>query len=212
MTKRKVVHTRHALAVKDVMSRILGMVLIIVAVGFPVYAQKAPQIIPRAGWEAKKAVGEGKKHKIKFITIHHTATKQRPDLPIETKLRNLQAFSQRDDKLASGKAKPAWFDVPYHYYIAVDGKIAEGREIKFAGDTNTEYDPTSHALIVLEGSFGTDEPLPPQVDSLKAMVKWLAAKYKVSKENIKGHKDYAETACPGSNLEKLLPQLRTWAK
>ena len=195
------------------MSTILRIaIFILFAVGLPVYAQKAPQIISRAEWEAKNPVGEGKKHKVKFITIHHTATKQRPDVPIETKLRNLQAFSQRDDKLASGKAKPAWFDVPYHYYIAVDGKIAEGREIEFAGDTNTEYDPTSHALIVLEGSFGTDEPSIGQIEALNAMVKWLVAKYKVSSENIKGHKDYAETACPGSNLEKLLPQLRTLVK
>ena len=213
MTERKVVHTRHVLAVKDVMSRILSIAILVLAAVVPsAYAQKSPQIISRADWEAKKPVGEGKKHKIKFITIHHTATKQRPDVPIETKLRNLQAFSQREDKLASGKAKPAWFDIPYHYYIAVDGRIAQGRNIKFAGDTNTEYDPTSHALIVLEGSFGTDEPSAGQVQSLKAMVKWLAAKHKVSNENIKGHNDYAETACPGNNLEKLLPQLRTSVK
>jgi len=27
-------------------------------------------------------------------------------------MRNLQAFSQRDDKLDTGKVKPAWFDIP----------------------------------------------------------------------------------------------------
>lgn len=172
------------------------------------YGQKAPRIVSRAEWNANKPVGEGKKHNIEFITIHHTATKMRPDLPIETKLRNLQAFSQRDDKLSSGKFKPAWFDVPYHYYIAVDGKIAEGREIEYAGDTNTEYDPTGHALIVVEGSFGTDEPNAAQIESLKAMVKWLAKKYKVSGERVKGHRDYAETGCPGTNIEKLFPELR----
>lgn len=175
-------------------------------------AQKAPPIVSRSDWGAKKAVGEGKKHKIDFITIHHTATKMRPDLSLETKLKNLQAFSQRDDKLASGKFKPAWFDITYHYYISVDGRIGEGREIDYAGDTNTEYDPTGHALVVVEGSFGTDEPTDAQVESLKAMVKWLTKKYKVSGEKIKGHKDYAETACPGSNLEKLFPQLRTLVK
>ena len=186
--------------------------LLVIALAFiaaeSVQAQKAPPIISRADWKANKPVSEGKKHKIEFITIHHTATKMRPDLSIETKLKNLQAFSQRDDKLASGKLKPAWFDVPYHYYIAVDGKIAQGREIEYAGDTNTAYDPAGHALIVLEGSFGTDEPNAAQLESLRAMVKWLAKKYKVSGEKIKGHKDYADTACPGSNLEKLLPELR----
>jgi N-acetyl-anhydromuramyl-L-alanine amidase AmpD len=190
------------------MKRIFVIALIIATAGVYINAQKSPTIISRAEWKANKPVGEGKKHKIEFITIHHTATKQRTDLTIETKLRNLQAFSQRDDKLASGKLKPAWFDVPYHYYIAVDGKIAEGREIEFAGDTNTEYDPSGHALIVLEGSFGTDEPNAAQIESLRAMVKWLAKKYKVSGEKIKGHRDYAETGCPGANIEKLYPELR----
>jgi N-acetyl-anhydromuramyl-L-alanine amidase AmpD len=190
------------------MKRIFVIAVIVFTLGVFVNAQKSPTIISRSEWKANKPIGEGKKHKVEFITIHHTATKQRTDLSIETKLRNLQAFSQRDDKLASGKLKPAWFDVPYHYYIAVDGKIAEGREIEFAGDTNTEYDPTGHALIVLEGSFGTDEPNAAQIESLKAMVKWLAKKYKVSGEKIKGHRDYAETGCPGANIEELYPELR----
>lgn len=190
------------------MKLIVIMALLLIPLSIFVEAQKAPPIISRAEWKANKPVGEGKKHKIEFITIHHTATKIRTDLSIETKLKNLQAFSQRDDKLSSGKFKPAWFDVPYHYYIAVDGKIAEGREIEYAGDTNTEYDPTGHALIVLEGSFGTDEPTAAQVESLRAMVKWLAKKFKVSGDKIKGHRDYAETGCPGKNIEKLFPELR----
>lgn len=190
------------------MKRVFIIALALTTLSICVNAQKAPTIISRSEWKANKPVGEGNKHTIEFITIHHTATKQRTDLPIETKLKNLQAFSQREDKLTSGKTKPAWFDVPYHYYIAVDGKIAEGREIGFAGDTNTAYDPTGHALIVVEGSFGTDEPTAAQLESLRAMVKWLAKTYKVSGDKIKGHKDYADTACPGSNLEKLLPELR----
>lgn len=190
------------------MKRIFLVALVITTFAICAAAQKAPPIISRADWKANKPVGEGKKHKIEFITIHHTATKMRPDLPIETKLKNLQAFSQRDDKLSSGKFKPAWFDVPYHYYIAVDGKIAEGRQIEYAGDTNTEYDPTGHALVVVEGSFNTDEINAAQIESLKAMVKWLAKKYKVKGEKIKGHRDYAETECPGTNIEKLYPELR----
>ncbi len=171
-------------------------------------AQKRPVIQSREAWNAKDAVGEGKKHKILFITIHHTATIQKPGVPIATKMRNLQAFSQREDKLDTGKVKPAWFDIPYHYYIAADGQIAEGREIKYVGDTNTEYDPTGHALVVLEGSFNTEQPTPAQIVSMKRIVAWLARKYKVPAADIKGHNDYAKTGCPGENLSKLLSDLR----
>jgi hypothetical protein len=167
-----------------------------------------PRVISRNDWGANKPVGEGKKHKIEFITIHHTGTNQRADILITTKMRNLQAFSQREDKLASGKLKPAWFDIPYHFYIAVDGQIAEGRTLKYAGDTNTEYDPTGHALVVLEGSFNKEQPTPGQIDSMKKIVAWLARKYSVPAPNIQGHSDYAKTACPGENVRKLLPDLR----
>jgi hypothetical protein len=184
----------------------------LLALAQPAWCQakaERPRIISRSEWGAKKPVGEGKKHKIEFITIHHTGTNQRADILTTTKMRNLQAFSQRDDKLASGKLKPAWFDIPYHFYIAANGQIAEGRDLKYAGDTNTEYDPTGHALVVLEGSFDKEQPTSGQVDSLKQIVTWLAQKYKVPAANIKGHNDYAKTACPGENLKKLLPEIRT---
>ena len=167
-----------------------------------------PKLVLRKKWNASDPIGKVKKHRIRFLTIHHTATLQNAKLIIEEKMRNLQRFSQSEGRLASGKAKPAWFDVPYHYYISFDGKIAEGRKIKFVGDTNTEYDPTGHALIVVEGNFQTEEPTSDQLESLQRLVAWVAFKWKVPVSEIKAHNDYAATACPGENLKKLLPALR----
>lgn len=167
-----------------------------------------PVIVSRQEWKAKDSVGTVKEHTIRYITIHHTASPQKEGTPIEKKMQNLQNFAQSESRLASGKMKPAWFDVPYHYYIAVDGKIAEGREIKFVGDTNTDYDPTGHALVVLEGNFETEQPSAEQEKSLQEFVAWLSAHYKVATSEIKGHNDYASTACPGENLTKYLPTLR----
>lgn len=171
-------------------------------------ALSKPTIISRKDWKAKNPVGEGKEHTIRFLTIHHTGTPQKKETKIEKKMQNLQNFSQTESRLASGKLKPIWFDVPYHYYIAVDGKIAEGREIKFVGDTNTNYDPTGHALIVLEGNFETEQPSAEQQKSLREMTGWLLAQYKIPVAEIKAHNDYAATACPGNNLKILLPKLR----
>lgn len=168
----------------------------------------SPTIISRKDWQAKEPIGQGKEHQISFITIHHTATLQKKDVSIEKKMQNLQSFSQSESRLASGKLKPVWFDIPYHYYIAVDGKIAEGREIKFVGDTNTEYDPTGHALIVLEGNFEMEQVSDEQQKSLEKIIIWLAEKYKISADKIKGHDNFAKTACPGKNLKDLLPSLR----
>ena len=167
-----------------------------------------PSIIPRKDWNAKEPIGTVIEHSISFITIHHTATLQKENVSIEKKMQNLQSFSQSESHLANGKLKPVWFDGPYHYYIAVDGKIAEGRELKFVGDTNTNYDPTGHALVVLEGNFETEQPSEKQQKSLQEMVVWLTSKYNVPTAEIKGHNDFAATACPGKNLKKMFPDLR----
>jgi hypothetical protein len=167
-----------------------------------------PTILLRSEWKAKAPVGEMKRHTPGRLTIHHTASRQMKNVPIEEKMRSLQSFSQRSGRLANGRMKPTWPDVPYHFYIAADGLIAEGREIQFVGDTNTDYDPTGHLLIVLEGNFEEEEPTSPQLASLCSLLSMLSEKWHIQASEIKGHKDYAATACPGTNLEKQLPQLQ----
>lgn len=171
-------------------------------------AQLRPKILSRQEWKAKDAIGRMQEHTPHYITIHHTASLQKEKISIEKKMQNLQNFSQSESRLATGKNKPAWPDVPYHYYIAVDGQIAEGRDIRYAGDTNTDYDPSGHALIVLEGNFEEEQPSGKQLTSLLELVAWLSANYEIPPSKVKGHNDYAATACPGSNLKKLLPSLR----
>ena len=167
-----------------------------------------PKILSRQEWKAKDAIGAMQPHTLQHITIHHTASPQKKGVTIEKKMQNLQNFSQSKSRLASGKDKPAWPDVPYHYYIAVDGQIAEGRDIKYVGDTNTDYNPSGHALVVLEGNFENERPSPQQLESLRELIAWLSVDYEIPISEIKAHNDYAATACPGANLKNALPALQ----
>lgn len=170
--------------------------------------KNAPEILSRAEWLAQPPVLEMKTHRINQITIHHTAVQQNPQRTLAQKLTSLQKFSQNPGTLGNGKTKPAWPDVPYHFYIDCHGNIGEGRELKYVGDTNTEYDPTGHALIVLEGNFEEEEPTAAQLVALRKMISWLAGEYKVSPERLGTHKDFARTLCPGTKLQALIPELR----
>ncbi|MDB6057630.1 MAG: N-acetylmuramoyl-L-alanine amidase [Verrucomicrobiales bacterium] len=170
--------------------------------------QSAPKILTRKEWKAADAVGKMKEHTATFITIHHTATKQKPNVSLAQKLQSLQKFSQHEGELAGGKKKPAWPDVPYHFYVACNGDIGEGRDIDSVGDTNTEYDPTGHILVTLEGNFEEEQPTPEQFKATRQLVAWLANKYHVPAEKIRSHKDYAKTRCPGKNLYVRLGELR----
>jgi hypothetical protein len=149
-----------------------------------------------------------KPHTPRRITIHHTATRQAPEQSLVEKMIALQRFSQREDSLAGGRRKPPWADVPYHLYVAVDGEVAEGREWRYVGDSNTPYDPTGHLLIVLEGSFDADTLTAAQRTALDALVVAAARRWRISADRIAGHRDFARTQCPGRNVYAELPRLR----
>jgi len=166
------------------------------------------RILSRADWGAKPPVAEMKRHKPGRITIHHTATLQKPERPLKDKMQALQKFSQNEGTLGNGKPKPAWPDVPYHFYIDCSGAVAEGRDVNAVGDTNTGYDPTGHVLVVLEGNFEEEQVTDAQWATLRKMVFWLAGRYQVAPANVQGHLDYAQTLCPGKDLQRRLAELR----
>ncbi|GAB3464678.1 hypothetical protein GCM10027321_28850 [Massilia terrae] len=135
---------------------------------------------------------------ISYITLHHQGEPfpQGKD-PVQY-LRNLQTWS---------RTTKHWLDIPYHYIIDLDGKIYAGRDINYAGDTNTEYDPMGHALIEVVGNFEEVEPNQKQLDAVVDLMAMLAAKYKVPVDHIASHRDYsAQTVCPGKNLYRYVQE------
>lgn len=169
-----------------------------------------PPTVRRATWGAKPPVLSLPAHHVTKITVHHTGVAQDSKRDFFDKLRGLQSWSQRDDFLSGGKPKPKWADIPYHYYIDWKGTIAECRPIALPGDTNTSYDTTGHALIVVEGLFPKDEFNSGQQRSLERLVQWLAWHHSVPHTQVKGHMDFApkETDCPGESVYRFLPRLR----
>lgn len=166
------------------------------------------RFVSRAEWGAKPPVLPMRSHVPARITIHHTGTPSAANRSVESKLAGLQQFSQRADSLANGRQKPAWADVPYHFYVAVDGAVAEGREWKYVGDSNTPYDPTGHLLVVVEGNFEQDTLSSPQKRTLDALIPALARHFRIAPASLAAHRDYAETLCPGKTLYAELPRFR----
>ena len=166
------------------------------------------EMLTRAEWKASPALPGMIRQKPAFLTIHHTAVRQKPKLSLARKLKSLQRFSQRRERLASGKMKKAWADTPYHYYVGVRGGVGEGRDPRFAGDTNTNYNPLNHIQIVVEGNFQKDRPNPRQLKALENLLVALARKWRIPASRIFGHKHHASTLCPGTHLMSQIPALR----
>ncbi len=94
-----------------------------------------------------------------------------------------------------------WTDIPYHFLIAPNGTIYEGRDPYTEGETSTEYQPNGHLLICCLGDLNTDTVPAAQLRSLVNLVHYTSRKFDIPLDSLKTHKDFSkQTICPGKNL------------
>lgn len=89
-------------------------------------------VVRRSAWGWKSTEKRVPEHTISKITIHHGGDSFSDDRDPVEYLRSLQNWSREDKD---------WIDIPYHFVIDLDGRVYEGRPLRFPGDTNTSYDP-----------------------------------------------------------------------
>jgi hypothetical protein len=158
----------------------------------PPAAVAPPPIIAVDAWGGTPAVTAAPPQRITHITLHHQGEIWREGTDPVAYLRRLQQWSRLTKR---------WADIPYHYVIATDGRIFAARPLAPPGDTNTEYDPQGHALLMLVGNFEEQQPTAEQLDSAVALAAWLAREYGLGTDAIASHKDYShQTVCPGQHL------------
>jgi len=156
----------------------------------------APEIVSVAAWGGSTAASDAPPQRISHITIHHQGETWQEGSDVQAYLRRLQQWSRLTKR---------WADIPYHYVIAQDGRIYSARPLEQAGDTNTEYDPRGHALVMLVGNFEVQQPTPAQLKAAVELTAWLARLHHIGLEAIASHKDHSsQTLCPGKNLYALM--------
>lgn len=149
-------------------------------------------ILPRAAWHAAEPRSYPSHVPVR-ITVHHEGTKLDTTDDAAKKIRNIQAWGMGPDR--------KWADIPYHFLIAPDGRIYEGRNVGTVGETATEYDPRGHLLICCLGNL-EQQPLPAaQRESLIRLIAYTSVKYQIPLDSLATHRDYSsQTNCPGKNL------------
>ncbi len=150
-------------------------------------------IIPRSGWMANEA-RPYKQHVPVRITIHHEGGRVLADTAdAARRLKNVQVWSMGKDR--------NWTDIPYHYLVAPDGTVFEGRNVYTVGETNTEYDPSGHLLICFLGNYEEQALNQQSLDVLTKLIAYFCKKYAISPETIATHRDHSkQTTCPGKNI------------
>ena len=136
-------------------------------------------------------------HRITHVTLHHTGSPEplgAHEDPV-VKLRGLQSW---------GAAERNWWNVPYHYLLDLQGRIYEGRDWRFMGETNTSYDPRGHFLVSVIGNYERQEPTPAQISAIADLMAWALREFDLPLDRIGGHYNYTSTGCPGQHLRKHL--------
>ncbi len=161
-----------------------------------------PLIHSRKEWHARKPTNPYDPSSPQYITIHHTSGIQTYSLAKTLReVRFVQDF-QMDGR--------GWWDIGYHFLIDASGNIIEGRPENVQG-SHTKGFNVNNLGIALLGDYNppvNDRVTPKQMDALIALIRYLSSKYNIPSSAIKGHRDYDQTACPGSDAYALLPALR----
>jgi hypothetical protein len=105
--------------------------------------------------------------------------------------------------------------VGYHFIIEPNGDVYEGRYLSLKG-SHVDGANTGKIGILLTGDFESEfggilggVPTPAQLAKAEEMIKALKASFSTLKK-LGGHRDYKpSTVCPGGELYKLIPGLRT---
>ncbi|MDB5251583.1 MAG: family 10 glycosylhydrolase [Flaviaesturariibacter sp.] len=149
-------------------------------------------IEPRSAWQAAEPRPYKSQTPVR-ITIHHEGTRLELTADAAAKIHAIQKWGMGLDR--------NWADIPYHFLIAPNGTIYEGRNVMTAGETATEYDPSGHLLITCLGNLEVQELPAAQLASLVRLTAWCSRKYKIPLSTLSGHRDNSsQTTSPGKNL------------
>lgn len=158
-----------------------------------------PEIVTRELWGARPPKSPYSTHEPVQVTIHHSSQPTQANFLGAASIRGIQSFHQGPER--------GWSDIGYHFLVAPDGKIYEGRPTTAIGAHSPPN--TGKVGICTIGDFEHGEkPTEAQRASIVNLAAYLCGHYAIAITKIKGHRDFQGTDCPGQALYDLLPEIR----
>ena len=203
----------------------------------PAAAGAATAVVPRSGWGADESLrfdASGRElfpptyHAAQKLTVHHTDTRNADPDPAAT-IRAIYRYHAVDRGFG---------DIGYHYLLAEDGRVFEGRWSGADGDP--AHDAAGQVVtaahvggwnsgnvgVAVLGTLTTQGPTAAARGSLESLLADLAGRHRIDPQgsgtytnpvngatwsgpNVPGHRDFAATECPGGALYAQLPAVRS---
>ncbi|QDU91115.1 N-acetylmuramoyl-L-alanine amidase [Pirellulimonas nuda] len=164
-----------------------------------------PKVVAAQEWGSRPdPIGDERRHTPTYVTLHHAGVLWTDDRdPVEF-VRNMQAWGKRRPEIEEPPRNTYWPDLPYHFMIAPDGRIFEGRPLEYEPESNTKYALAGHIGVELMGNLDAQRPSAAQVESSVLLVAWLLDRYGLPLEAISTHGKVAQgqTGCPGRDFAR----------
>ncbi|MEV7094667.1 peptidoglycan recognition family protein [Amycolatopsis sp. NPDC051045] len=177
-------------------------------------AATEPRIYSCAEWGARPAADAltTLDHPANRILIHHIASANSTDYSLA------HAFQVARDDQHDHIDNNGWSDTGQHFTVSRGGYRLEGRHgsldalrgrTTMVQGAHCPGQNTNAIGIENEGLYTSVEPPETQFASLVVFCAYICRQYGIPVEEIKGHRDFYNTECPGDRLYAKLPQLRS---
>ena len=178
------------------------------------------KVITTAQWGSKPPNSNFPSTTPRYIVIHHTDNNNPPNSPSKGTLSGAISFArsiQNDHMNRNG-----WSDSGHNFLNTTSGLLLEGRHGSIDAVKQGFCVQSAHAAqdpgrlangnqspgIENEGNFMTFNMGQNQWDSLVDLCVSICESCNINPKNIRGHRDFSNTDCPGDWLYSQLPQLQ----
>ena len=98
--------------------------------------------------------------------------------------------------------------VGYQYYIDKSGKVYQARKDDEEGAHTKGYNQ-GNIGVCLQGNFDNEILSKIQIQAIQELLQKKMNEYSITADNVKGHRAYRDTSCPGKNITDT--DIRAWA-
>ena len=165
-------------------------------------------IIPRREWTNAQPnlAAINPMNGVDRITVHHDGMP-----PVTLRSKNdaasrleiiRESHTQRTDD-----SNHHWADIGYHYIIDPQGRVWEGRPIRYQGAHVKNNNEHNLGIMVL-GNFDEQKPTNEALATLDAFLADRMRGYRLSLDRVVTHQEINPTACPGRNLQAYMRATR----
>lgn len=163
-------------------------------------------VIPRSAWTNAAIITSRCQpmNGINKLTIHHAAVDNSDLRSSEDVKRRLASIRHEH---VNRRPEP-FADIGYHYIIDPQGRVWEGRPLKWQGAHVADRNDNNLGIMLL-GDFTKQTPTSSAVNSMDAFVVQQMQRYRISVRNVYTHRELGKSACPGANLQRYVDQSRS---